>query len=144
MSGDLIAILKTFRFESWWLLPVFLVIPLWIWLRGQVSPAAAVEFSSGDLLRLDVDLRVLEGGWKEFVPAEFQIGIGFVIGDGHGLEWAGTGGPRLGKYRDLGGELARGRPGRRAALRRSGAHGRGFQGAEREEGEAAPECAPSH
>src|SRR5438270_1687958 len=48
---DLEAILKTFRFDSWWFLGLLLLIPLWSWLRGRFSPVAAVEFSSGDLLR---------------------------------------------------------------------------------------------
>ncbi len=48
---DLGPILKTFRFESWWLLGLLLLVPLWVWLRGRFSPVAAVEFSSGDLLR---------------------------------------------------------------------------------------------
>lgn len=49
--SDFQAILKTFRFESGWLLGFLLLIPLWAWLRGRVSPVAAVEFPSGDLLR---------------------------------------------------------------------------------------------
>jgi len=49
--SDLQAILKTFRFESWWLLGALVLVPLWSWLRGRFSPVAAVEFSSGDLLR---------------------------------------------------------------------------------------------
>jgi Ca-activated chloride channel family protein len=48
---DLAAILKTFRFVSWWFLGLLLLIPIWSWLRGRFSPVAAVEFSSGDLLR---------------------------------------------------------------------------------------------
>ena len=48
---DLEAILRTFRFESWWWLGFLLLIPLWSWLRGRFAPVAAVEFSSGDLLR---------------------------------------------------------------------------------------------
>ncbi len=49
--SDLWVILRTFRFESWWWLPLLLLIPLWAWLRGRYSPVAAVEFSSSDLLR---------------------------------------------------------------------------------------------
>lgn len=49
--SDLEAILKTFRFDSAWFLGLLLLIPLWSWLRGRFSPVAAVEFSSGDLLR---------------------------------------------------------------------------------------------
>jgi Ca-activated chloride channel family protein len=45
------AILKTFRFETWWLLPLLLLLPLWAWLRGRFAPVAAVEFPSADLLR---------------------------------------------------------------------------------------------
>jgi Ca-activated chloride channel family protein len=48
---DFEAILKTFRFDSWWFLGLLLLIPLWSWLRGRFSPVAAVEFSSGELLR---------------------------------------------------------------------------------------------
>ena len=48
---DLWPILKTFRFESWWLLALLALIPLWAWFRGRYSPVAAVEFSSSDLLR---------------------------------------------------------------------------------------------
>lgn len=43
--------LETFRFESWWLLPSLLLIPIWAWLRGRYAPVAAVEFSSSELLR---------------------------------------------------------------------------------------------
>jgi Ca-activated chloride channel homolog len=51
VSSDLMALLKTFRFESWWFLFLLLLIPIWAWLRGRVAPVAAVEFHSGDLLR---------------------------------------------------------------------------------------------
>lgn len=49
--NDLLPLLHTFRFESWWLLGLLLLIPLWAWLRGRYAPVAAVEFPSGDLLR---------------------------------------------------------------------------------------------
>ncbi|WCJ60069.1 VWA domain-containing protein [Fontisphaera persica] len=42
---------ETFRFESWWLLPLLLLLPLWAWLRGRWAPVAAVPFSTGDLLK---------------------------------------------------------------------------------------------
>ena len=48
---DLWPILKTFRFESAWLLWVLVLIPVWGWLKGRYAPVAAVEFPSGDLLR---------------------------------------------------------------------------------------------
>lgn len=43
--------LDSFRFADWWLLPLLLLIPLWAWLRGRHAPIAAVQFSSGALLR---------------------------------------------------------------------------------------------
>ena len=49
--NDLLPLLKTFRFETPWLLWGLACIPIWVWLRGRVAPAAAVEFPSGDLLR---------------------------------------------------------------------------------------------
>ncbi len=49
--NDLRAILQTFRFDSWWFLALLVLIPLACWLRGRLSPVAAVEFPSGDLLR---------------------------------------------------------------------------------------------
>ncbi len=49
--NELWPVLKTFRFESWWLLPLLALLPLWAWLRGRFAPVAAVAFSSGDLLR---------------------------------------------------------------------------------------------
>ena len=48
---DLVPILKTFRFESWWFLGLLILIPIWVWWRGRRNPLAAVEFSSNDLLR---------------------------------------------------------------------------------------------
>lgn len=43
--------LETFRFESAWLLPLLLVLPLWAWLRGRWGRVAAVPFSTGELLQ---------------------------------------------------------------------------------------------
>ncbi|MCX8157840.1 MAG: VWA domain-containing protein [Verrucomicrobiae bacterium] len=43
--------LETFRFESAWLLPLLLLVPLWAWLRGRWAPIAAVPFSTGELLK---------------------------------------------------------------------------------------------
>ncbi|MEI7729379.1 MAG: VWA domain-containing protein [Verrucomicrobiota bacterium] len=45
------SLLDTFRFAAWWFLPGLLLIPLWAWLRGRRAPVAAVQFSSGNLLR---------------------------------------------------------------------------------------------
>jgi len=44
-------LLATFRFACWYFLPLLLLVPLWMWLRGRYAPVAAVRFSSGDLLR---------------------------------------------------------------------------------------------
>jgi Ca-activated chloride channel family protein len=43
--------MDSFRFADPWLLLLLLLIPLWAWLRGRHAPVAAVQFSSGDLLR---------------------------------------------------------------------------------------------
>src|SRR5260370_35735862 len=49
--NDLWPLLKTFRFADWWFLPLLLLVPLWAWLRGRFAPVAAVQFSSGKLLK---------------------------------------------------------------------------------------------
>jgi len=48
---DLWPLLKTFRFADWWFLPLLLLVPFWAWLRGRFAPVAAVQFSSGKLLK---------------------------------------------------------------------------------------------
>lgn len=49
--NELFSGLHTFRFADWWYLPLLVLIPLWIWLRGRFAPVAAVQFSSGKLLK---------------------------------------------------------------------------------------------
>ena len=44
-------LLKTFRFSDWWFLSLLLLVPFWMWLRGRLAPVAAVQFSSGKLLK---------------------------------------------------------------------------------------------
>lgn len=48
---DLQTWLETLRFESWWLLPLLLLLPIWAWLRGRWTPVAAVPYSTGELLK---------------------------------------------------------------------------------------------
>lgn len=48
---DWLILLKTFRFESPWLLPLLILLPLcWLW-RHRTRTVAAVEFSSASLLK---------------------------------------------------------------------------------------------
>jgi len=64
---DLWPILRTLRFESWWLLAALLAVPLWAWLRGRYAPVAAVEFPSSDLLRpTSRKTRFRHGHWLLF------------------------------------------------------------------------------
>lgn len=56
-----------FRFASPWALLALLLIPLWIWLRGQVGPVAAVQYSSAKLLEAAAHRR------PKFRPSGFII-----------------------------------------------------------------------
>ncbi|HWB06983.1 MAG TPA: VWA domain-containing protein [Verrucomicrobiales bacterium] len=47
---DVIPQLNTFRFATPWVLWLLLLLPLWMLLRGRFGRAAAVQFSSGELL----------------------------------------------------------------------------------------------
>jgi Ca-activated chloride channel family protein len=56
--------LATFHFANPGWLVLLLLIPLWAWLRGKHAPAAAIQFSSGDLLRsASRQTRFAHGRW---------------------------------------------------------------------------------
>lgn len=64
--SEVLSHLHTFRFETWWLLPLLVLVPLWAYLKGNISPAPAVQFSTADLLRRT-------GNPARFSPGRFLI-----------------------------------------------------------------------
>ena len=83
--SDLEAILRTFRFESWWWLGLLLLLPIWAWLRGRVAPVAAVEFSSGELLR--GSSRKPRFHSRQWLMALRYLALALLIERWHGRKW---------------------------------------------------------